>query len=98
MKIYKSSWVVSLSSFILHPSSLLSARRRKASNASFDLVGRAAMVERTLAPEGAILVDGEMWRACAHNSENIKHGACVRVVGARGYLLEVARIECNDED
>lgn len=52
------------------------------------LEGRVGVVLEALAPEGAVLVDGELWRARARSGESIARGR-VRIVGARGHWLEV---------
>lgn len=72
--------------------------RTKASGASFGLVGRTGTVLRSLAPEGAILVCGEIWRARTRNGEKIVRGSRVRIIGAHKHLLEVAQIEDGDKD
>jgi membrane-bound serine protease (ClpP class) len=72
-----------------------SSRHKKSSRAPLDLVGRVGIIERDLNPEGAVLVGGELFRARTRTGEKIQ-GACgarVRVVGARGHLLEVEREE-----
>lgn len=68
------------------------SRRKKSSGKSFRLVGCAASVVQTLAPEGAVLVDGELWRALAPDGAQVSCGESnVVVVGARGHLLLVER-------
>lgn len=75
-------------------------RHKKAATGDINLIGALASVEATLAPEGAVLVRGELWRArlkplqCAavhHADRNmiVKRGSNVRVVGASDWLLEV---------
>ena len=53
--------------------------------------GRVGVVLEALEPEGAVLVDGELWRARARGGESIARGR-VRVVGARGHWLEVEAV------
>ncbi|MBC7932128.1 MAG: NfeD family protein [Rubrivivax sp.] len=68
----------------------LHSRHKKSSREPLRLVGRVASVEKELRPEGFILVDGELWPARARAGQSIVPvGASVRVVGARGHLLEV---------
>ncbi|MCA1591449.1 MAG: hypothetical protein LC754_02090 [Acidobacteria bacterium] len=68
------------------------SRRKKSSGKPFQLVGRAASVVQSLNPEGAVLVDGELWRARASSGESVPRGESnARVVGARGHLLLVER-------
>ena len=63
---------IALLAYVIHAS-----RQQKYSHLPLRLVGRVASVERALAPEGFVLIEGELWRAR------------VRVVGARGCVLEV---------
>jgi membrane-bound serine protease (ClpP class) len=44
-----------------------------------------------LAPEGHVLVEGEIWNAVA--SESVPAGTRLRVVGHEQYLLKVAPLE-----
>lgn len=75
-------------------------RHKKAGTGEVTLVGALASVEESLAPEGAVLVRGELWRARLKHSADaaqadarlsmiVERGSRVRVVGASGYLLEV---------
>ena len=50
------------------------------------LVGSAASAMEPLAPEGHVLVEGEIWQAVA--SEPVPAGARLRVVGHEQYLLQ----------
>jgi membrane protein implicated in regulation of membrane protease activity len=69
-------------------------RKRGASRAGLTLVGRVASVERELNPEGHVLIDGELWPARTLSGRRVGRGpAKVRVVGARGHLLEVEPVE-----
>ena len=52
------------------------------------LVGRRGTVRERLAPEGQVLVQGELWRAVAED-EALEVGAAVRVVGVDGLTLRV---------
>ena len=64
------------------------SRHKKRAAREVNLVGRVGSVAEALRPEGAVLVDGELWRARVRSGTNIERGR-VRVVGARGHLLEV---------
>ncbi len=69
------------------------SRRRKSSGEPFRLIGRVASVVQTLDPEGAVLVNGELWRARVMAGENIPCGDLnVRVTGAQGHLILVERV------
>ena len=66
------------------------SRHKKASREPLSLAGRVASVERALAPEGFVMIDGELWRARARGGVEVARGESnVRVVGASGCLLEV---------
>jgi membrane-bound serine protease (ClpP class) len=67
------------------------ARRLKARLGADALVGRPASAMEALAPEGHVLVEGEIWNAVA--SEPVAAGAKLRVVGHEQYLLRVAPID-----
>jgi membrane-bound serine protease (ClpP class) len=63
------------------------ARRRKARIGGEALVGAHATAMEPLAPEGHILVEGEIWRAVA--SQPIPAGAALLVTGHQQMLLRV---------
>ena len=68
------------------------SRHKKSSKRMPQLVGRAAVVERALDPEGFVLVDGELWRARLRGGVgHLRKGETACVVGASGYVLEVER-------
>ena len=74
-----------LLAYVVHAS-----RQKKSSRLPLRLVGRVASVERTLDPEGFVLVEGELWRARVRGGAPVVRGSTsVRVVGARGCVLEV---------
>jgi membrane-bound serine protease (ClpP class) len=67
------------------------ARRMKSRLGVDALVGRVARAMEPLAPEGHVLVEGEIWRAVA--SEPVAPGAALRVVSHEHYLLRVEPAE-----
>jgi membrane-bound serine protease (ClpP class) len=67
------------------------ARRMKSRLGVDALVGSAAKAMEPLAPEGHVLVEGEIWRAVA--SEPVAAGVPLRVVGHEQYLLRVEPAE-----
>jgi len=82
--------VLSASALTLLAYVVLNSRHKKSSTEPLCFVGRVATVEKDLRPEGFILLDGELWPARARGGEVIVRGSAnVRVVGARGHLLEV---------
>jgi membrane-bound serine protease (ClpP class) len=66
---------------------IIRARRMKSRLGVDALLGSAAKAMEPLAPEGHVLVEGEIWRAVA--SEPVAAGAALRVVGHEQYLLRV---------
>ena len=69
----------------------MKARKLKARLGVDALVGSEASAMEPLAPEGHVLVEGEIWRAVC--SEAVEKGAKLRVVGHEQYLLRVAPAE-----
>jgi membrane-bound serine protease (ClpP class) len=69
----------------------MKARRLKARLGADALVGSEASAMEQLAPEGHVLVEGEIWRAVC--SEAVEKGTKLRVVGHEQYLLRVAPAE-----
>jgi membrane protein implicated in regulation of membrane protease activity len=67
------------------------SRHQKSAGRPLHLEGRVGVVLEALEPEGAVLVDGELWRARARGGDAIRRGR-VRVVGARGHWLEVEAV------
>ena len=66
------------------------SRQLKLSRRPLRLVGRVAVVERALSPEGFVMLDGELWRARVVGGGPAARAASkVRVVGASGCVLEV---------
>ena len=65
------------------------SRQLKLSRRPLKLVGRVAVVERALSPEGFVMLDGELWRARAVGGPAARAASKVRVVGASGCELEV---------
>lgn len=65
------------------------SRHKKTSQKPLRLVGRAAIVESPLAPEGFVLIDGELWRARLRGGASVGRGGSVLVLGARDCVLEV---------
>jgi membrane-bound ClpP family serine protease len=66
-------------------------RHKKSAGTMLNFVGRVGTVEKDLAPEGAVLVAGDLMAARSRTGESILRVSCarVRVVGARGHYLVV---------
>src|SRR5947209_20225933 len=69
------------------------SRHKKAATGEIELVGAIGLVETTLEPEGSVMIRGELWRARSCVGRKIERGQRVRVVGARGHLIEVEPIQ-----
>lgn len=67
------------------------SRRRKLKPRNSELIGAQGLVTSTLSPEGAILIDGELWRARSIDQRSIPATANVRVVNVEDHLLLVER-------
>jgi membrane-bound serine protease (ClpP class) len=63
------------------------AQRRPRQGGMDGMVGQIAEAVTDLEPEGRVLVRGEYWNAVARTP--VPRGGRVRIVGARGLLLEV---------
>lgn len=66
------------------------ARRMKQMLGLDTLIGRPASAMEPLAPEGHVLVEGEIWRAVA--DEPVAAGSAVRVTGRDEYRLHVSPV------
>jgi membrane-bound serine protease (ClpP class) len=60
------------------------------------MIGRAATAMEALAPEGHVLVEGEIWRAWS--AVPVAVGAQLHVTGHEQYLLHVAPTESHQKE
>ncbi|MBA3568236.1 MAG: NfeD family protein [Pyrinomonadaceae bacterium] len=67
------------------------SRHKKSATGEIHLVGSRARVDAELAPEGTVLIQGELWRARSADGSSIASHTIVEVVGLSGYLLLVER-------
>jgi hypothetical protein len=67
------------------------SRHKKSATSEIQLVGSRARVDAELAPEGTVLIHGELWRARSDDGTNIASDTMVHVVGLRSHLLLVER-------
>lgn len=67
------------------------SRRKKSETGEIQLVGSRAQVDAELAPEGTVLIHGELWRARSADGSTIATRTIVEVVGLGGHLLLVSR-------
>jgi membrane-bound serine protease (ClpP class) len=58
------------------------------------LIGKSATVRERLAPDGQVMVAGEIWRAVVQG-EPLEPGAQVRIIGVDGLTLKVASAEAK---
>jgi membrane-bound ClpP family serine protease len=65
------------------------SRHKKFSSRKVNVSGAVGVVEKDLDPEGAVIVNGELWRARLQHGPTIWSNARVRVVGFEGHLLLV---------
>lgn len=64
-------------------------RHKKASRGPIHVVGETGEVASDLAPEGTVLVHGEVWRARSRDGSTLKAKTQVSVLGVEGHLLVV---------
>ena len=65
------------------------SRHKKSGVGDVDLLGAVGVVQTSLAPEGSVMVRGELWRARSRTGVRLERGREVRIVGASQHLLEV---------
>lgn len=82
-------WVIK--DFAIYPF-VRHAYENKAKTGSEQLVGGKGIAHETLAPEGYIKIQGELWKAKS-TGPTIPQDSTVRVTGAQGMTLMV---ECDD--
>lgn len=63
------------------------SRHKKSAFGALSLIGSLGVVTATIDPEGAVIVDGELWRASS--SSLLAPQTKVRVVGVQAHLLVV---------
>ena len=66
------------------------ARRAKLRTGADAVLGWLAVAQTPLAPEGEVLVRGELWHARLSGDSYVEAGECVKVQGVSGRVLEVA--------
>jgi membrane-bound ClpP family serine protease len=74
----------------------LTLRRRRPQGGSTGLIGRVGVVRRSPAPVGAVVVEGELWRArdaWADGEPALREGEHVVVEQVHGLTLSVRRAE-----
>ena len=65
------------------------ALRKRFASSDRQLIGESACVESSLAPNGTVIVNGELWPAQSRNGEVIPAHSRVRIVAVRDISLLV---------
>lgn len=66
-------------------------RHKKSGMGAVQLVGKKAVAQTDLTPEGSVLIDGELWRAASLDGTIIASQERVEVTRIEGLLLIVKR-------
>jgi membrane-bound serine protease (ClpP class) len=64
-------------------------KHKKSGTGRIQLLGAKAIVQTNLNPEGAVLIDGELWRARSLDGTTIAANQRVEVAEVKGHLLLV---------
>lgn len=66
---------------------------KKTTGGQLNVIGALGVVETRLDPEGAVIINGELWRARTKNGTTLPDQSMIRVVGTQAHLLlvELAR-------
>ena len=64
-------------------------RHKRASSVSISVMGKTGEVVSDLAPEGTVIVHGELWRARSGDGSELTTKTPIRVIGVENYLLLV---------
>ncbi len=67
------------------------SQRRAPSTGRETMVGRSAVVQTALDPDGTVLMDGELWHATAREGTPVQPGARVTVAAIDGLTLTVKK-------
>lgn len=65
------------------------SRHKKSASGPLKIIGAVGQAESALAPEGSVVINGELWRARVENGSFVQARDRVRVVGVQGHLLLV---------
>jgi membrane-bound serine protease (ClpP class) len=66
-------------------------KHKKSGIGTVQLIGKQGVAQTDLAPEGSVLVDGELWRASSADGTTIASKNRVEVTRIEGLLLVVKR-------
>src|SRR5258706_15237738 len=87
-----STLVLTIASFAVFFLTLLVTalfHHKRSSSQRLNVIGAIGVIEIELDPEGAVIVNGELWRARLNDGPSMPGKARIRVVGAEGHLLLV---------
>lgn len=65
------------------------SRHKKSASRQINVIGALGVIDTTLDPEGAVIVNGELWRARLKDGTTMNARTRVRVVGVQAHLLLV---------
>lgn len=65
------------------------SRHKKSATGPIRLIGATGVVQTSLDPDGAVLIDGELWQARLQNGSRLPERSRIRVLGVVGPLLLV---------
>lgn len=74
-------------------SKALGAQKKQAVTGMEGLIGAAAHARTPLTPEGSVFLKGERWKAVSADGSTIPEGAPVRIIGVRGFVLQVESVD-----
>lgn len=83
-------WLLVLPIAILALFVALLWHHKKSGTRALNLIGATGFIEGSLDPEGAVIINGELWRARTENGCSLKTRNRVRVIGVRAHLLLIA--------
>jgi len=68
---------------------ILLSRHKKSATGAINLIGATGVVQTSLDPDGAVLIEGELWQARTRDGSHLPEHVRIRVLGVTGPLLLV---------
>jgi len=65
------------------------SRHKKSATNQANVIGALGIIQTALNPEGAVIINGELWRARVKDGAPVNARAKVRVIGVQAHLLLV---------
>ena len=84
--------MVTIPAFLLAAVIAALSHHKKSAMRNLNLIGATGLIESRLDPEGAVIINGELWRARAESGSVLTARNRVRVVGTKLHLLLVEPI------